>query len=139
MDNSVGVLSMRRDYRGGRCRESAGSRGVKCLLALKLLRQFLALVSQVVRPLQFMQLCRIALGKLEPTLETLLGALCLRHIKTFEKRLDGEVIAHRVALDDTPNAADIFWFSLAVMADNRKTEFAAAERCKIAGGSDTAH
>ena len=76
-----------------------------------------------------MQLARIALGAIEPEAGALVAVLRAGRVQVS---VDGQVVAHRVALDHAPHAADETRLALAVGARGGKADLVAADRRKVA-------
>src|SRR4051794_35031735 len=79
---------------------------------VSLLRYLLALVFvflhlQILLPVELMQLTRVLLGCIEPCRKALIDAFVDRNGKRSQICVDGQVVAHRIALEEAAPPADV--------------------------------
>src|SRR5688500_18362641 len=114
-------------YTDSRCTRARARRSLKHLLAFT----FNALHGQVVLAIYFVQLCRIYLGGVEPETEASLEAVGFWQGQRRQICLDGEVIAHDVALDSSAYPADETRWTVGVRRDHREANLPAATGSKV--------
>ena len=93
-----------------------------------------ALLPQVLRPLHFkislpihlMQLTGVALGRCEPVLQTVFKLRRRSYTYRCQKRINREVIPHRIALHQSTHTAYIVGLAIRLTAIHCKPDLAAA-------------